>query len=88
METPVHRQAFGRRLRELRAEGGWTSQEAFALHAGLDRTYVSGIESGRRNPTLDVLVRVAGALNVPVSELFTLVTVEMGVAARAASATS
>ncbi|MEJ6490560.1 helix-turn-helix transcriptional regulator [Leucobacter sp. USCH14] len=82
MEIPAHRKAFGNRLRELRLARGWSSQEAFALHAGLDRTYVSGIESGRRNPTLDVAVRIAGALDVPLPELFSLVTLEMGTAAR------
>lgn len=81
MEIPAHRKAFGSRLRELRVARGWNSQEAFALHAGLDRTYVSGIESGRRNPTLDVAVRIAGALEVPLSELFSRVTLEMGTVA-------
>lgn len=85
MEIPAHRKAFGTRLRELRVARGWSSQEAFALHAGLDRTYVSGIESGRRNPTLDVLARIAGALNLPLSELFSLVTLEMGAAALSSS---
>lgn len=81
MVIPAHRKVFGTRLRELRLARGWSSQEAFALHAGLDRTYVSGIESGRRNPTLDVMVRIAGALNVPLSELVALVSLEMGTAA-------
>ncbi len=37
--------------------------------AGLDRTYVSGIERGLRNPTLLVLLRLAQALEVSVTEL-------------------
>jgi len=81
VDIPGHRKAFGDRLRALRAAGGWSSQEAFAHHAGLDRTYVSGIESGRRNPTLDVLVRVAGALGVSVSDLLSDITPEMSAAA-------
>lgn len=66
---PDHRVAFGARFRELRRSRGWTSQEDFAHHAGLDRTYVSGLERGRRNPTLDVIVKLAGALNVTPSTL-------------------
>ncbi|KAB1647246.1 MULTISPECIES: helix-turn-helix domain-containing protein [unclassified Pseudoclavibacter] len=70
MDTPAHRLAFGRQLRRLRRSAGWTSQEAFALHAGLDRTYVSGIERGRRNPTLDTIVKLAQALQIPPRALF------------------
>ncbi len=45
------------------------SQEDFADQVGLDRTYVSGIERGIRNPTLLVLLRLAQVLGVPVAEL-------------------
>jgi transcriptional regulator with XRE-family HTH domain len=45
------------------------SQEDFADQVGLDRTYVSGIERGIRNPTLLVLLRLAQVLAVPVAEL-------------------
>lgn len=45
------------------------SQEALALQVGLDRTYISGIERGTRNPTLVVLNRLAVGLEVPLSEL-------------------
>jgi len=48
---------------------GWSSQEAFAHHVGLDRTYVSGLERGRRNPTLDVIVKLADGLGVHPTEL-------------------
>lgn len=63
MAWSPHRVAFGERLRELRQERG-LSQEGFAHHVGLDRTYVSGLERGRRNPTLDVIVKLAEALEV------------------------
>lgn len=69
MVIPSHRAAFGRRLRELRVAGGWASQEAFAHHVELDRTYVSGLERGARNPTLDVIVKVARGLDVRPAEL-------------------
>lgn len=66
---PAHRIAFGDRVREVRKAKGWASQEDFAHHAGLDRTYVSGIERARRNPTLDVIVRIAHALDVSPADL-------------------
>ena len=45
------------------------SQEDFADQVRLDRTYVSGIERGIRNPTLLVLIRLAQVLSVPLAEL-------------------
>lgn len=69
MNIPEHRRAFGDRVREARQEKGFTSQEAFANHLGLDRTYVSGIERGRRNPTLDIIVKIAHGLDMHPSEL-------------------
>ena len=69
MPVPTHRAAFGARLRELRVGRGW-SQEDFAHRAELDRTYVSGIERGRRNPTLEIIYLLAGTLGVPVANLF------------------
>ncbi|WP_197467573.1 helix-turn-helix domain-containing protein [Tsukamurella tyrosinosolvens] len=66
--------AFGERLRDLRHERGWSSQEAFARHVGLDRTYISGLERSRRNPTLDVIVKLAHALDVKPADL--LATIE------------
>ena len=62
------RVALGERVNALRVAQG-LSQEEFAGRVGLDRTYVSGIERGLRNPTLLVLLRLAQALEVPVTEL-------------------
>jgi transcriptional regulator with XRE-family HTH domain len=61
--------AFGRRVRELRAEKG-LSQEALALACDLDRTYIGGIERGERNVSLINIKKIADALGVPVRELF------------------
>ncbi|GAA2005072.1 helix-turn-helix transcriptional regulator [Brevibacterium samyangense] len=69
MEPTDDRRAFGDRVRELRREKGFSSQEAFAHHVGLDRTYVSGIETGRRNPTFDIIMKLAHALEVRPAEL-------------------
>lgn len=60
--------AYGRALRELRAERA-LSQERLALNAGVDRTFVSGIERGERNPTLTTLLRLVGVLEIPLSDL-------------------
>lgn len=48
---------------------GYASQEAFAHDVGLDRTYISGLERGVRNPTLDVIVKLARRLDVKPAEL-------------------
>jgi transcriptional regulator with XRE-family HTH domain len=45
------------------------SQEDLAGRAGLDRTYVSGIERGVRNPTLFILWRLANALGIKAQQL-------------------
>jgi len=60
---------FGERLRKLRQETG-LSQEAFAELCGLDRTYISGIERGKRNVSLENLKLIAKALNTSLSRLF------------------
>lgn len=47
------------------------SQEDLAELSGIDRTYVSGVERGVRNPTIKVLARLALGLRVPVHMLLT-----------------
>ena len=53
----------GGNVRRLRQNAGLT-QEQLAFEASIDLTYVGGIERGRRNPSLLVMVRIAEALNV------------------------
>ncbi|WP_312284461.1 helix-turn-helix domain-containing protein [Yokenella regensburgei] len=60
---------FGAHLKKLRLELG-LSQEAFADRCGLDRTYVSGIERGVRNPTLEVINILGTGLGADLKELF------------------
>lgn len=62
------RRRVGLNLKRLREEQGF-SQESFADHCGLHRTYISGIERGVRNPTVVILDRIAKALKVPAGEL-------------------
>jgi transcriptional regulator with XRE-family HTH domain len=59
---------FGLNLRNLREKKGW-SQELLAEKSGLHRTYISGLERGIRNPTIDILQKVANALGVTPSGL-------------------
>ncbi len=59
---------FGHRVRELRVKLG-LSQEAFADKCGLDRTYISGIERGKRNVSLRNIEVLAKGLDVSISEL-------------------
>lgn len=59
---------FGNRLRKLRIEKGF-SQEKFADLTQLDRTYVSGLERGKRNPSYLILLKIAKSLNISVKDL-------------------
>jgi transcriptional regulator with XRE-family HTH domain len=68
--TASHRSRFGRRVRELRVERGW-SQEELAERSRLHRNYVGGVERGERNVGLDNIVALAKALGVPPADLFT-----------------
>lgn len=62
------RQVFGTNVRRLRLEKG-LSQEEFGFVAGIDRTYVSGVERGLRNPTLLLAEKFAQGLGVELDEL-------------------
>lgn len=62
------RRRLGLNLKKLREEQGY-SQESFADHCGLHRTYISGIERGVRNPTVVILDRLTKALKVPPGQL-------------------
>lgn len=67
--TTKHQIEFGNKIRSLRTSKG-VSQEALADKAGLDRTYISGIERGQRNPSLNNIHKIAGALGKSVRDLF------------------
>lgn len=67
MPEDVRRQ-LGLAVRAERLRRG-LSQEELAERAGLDRTYVSGLERGTRNPSLTTQHKVADALGVPLADL-------------------
>ena len=60
---------FGGRVRFLRQHAGM-SQERLAAKAGLHTTYISGVERGVYNVSLQNVVKLAKALDIPVPELF------------------
>ncbi|KVR89460.1 MULTISPECIES: helix-turn-helix domain-containing protein [Burkholderia cepacia complex] len=59
--------SFAKALRELRKERR-ISQEALAFDAGLDRTYISLLELGRRSPTLETMLALCAALQISFGE--------------------
>ena len=63
------RQKFGIRVKELRLASGM-SQESFADKCGFARSYMSRIERGGANPSLDAIETIAVGLRVAVKELF------------------
>lgn len=60
---------LGERLKQYRMAQGY-SQERFATICGLDRTYIAGIESGKRNITIENANKIATALKISLAELF------------------
>ena len=59
---------FGNALRRLRTERGW-SQERLAEAAGITLNYVGNLERGEQGPSLNILVRLARALDTDVPTL-------------------
>ena len=59
---------LGKRIREFRSKTGF-SQESFADHCGLHRTYMGGIERGERNLTIQTVLTVSRGLGLTMSAL-------------------
>jgi transcriptional regulator with XRE-family HTH domain len=60
---------FGELVRRLRQERGY-SQEEFSFRVGLHQTYISSVERGERNVTIQTADRIAKALGTKLSDLF------------------
>ena len=60
--------AMGRKINSVRTALNMTQQD-LANASGLDRTYISMVEHGRQNLTMGAVVKIADALDVPVTEL-------------------
>jgi len=69
METQDVRKIFGSELRRRRKELG-LSQEEFGERANLHRTYVSDVEAGKRNPSLQSMQRLASAVGTSIGSVF------------------
>lgn len=62
------RDIVGWNIRRLRVERG-IAQERLAFDAGIDRSYLGGLERGLHNPTIDLVQRLADTLDVELAEL-------------------
>jgi transcriptional regulator with XRE-family HTH domain len=60
----------GQRIKTLRKELG-LSQEALALKAEVDRTYMTDVENGRRNISIEILEKIIAALEISFTDFFT-----------------
>ncbi|WP_447931859.1 helix-turn-helix domain-containing protein [Sphingopyxis fribergensis] len=60
---------FGKNVKTLRKAAGYT-QDEFADLARVARSYMSGIENGKRAPSIVVVEKIADALAVPISRMF------------------
>lgn len=58
--------AFGTVLRNLRTKAG-LSQEQLALESGLDRSFISLLERGQRQPTLKTILQLVDTMKVPLT---------------------
>jgi len=56
-------------IRKLRMDKS-ISQENLALQADIDRTYISDIEKGERNISVEILEKLANTLEISISDLF------------------
>lgn len=60
---------LGANIRLARERKGW-SQDKLSEESGLHRTYISGIERGVRNPTIEIVHKISSTLGVSIGELF------------------
>ena len=63
----------GQNIRRIRVAQG-VPQERLAYDAGVDRSYLGGIERGEENPSVDTLEKIAGVLNVEIRDFFDPIT--------------
>ncbi len=63
------KEQFGKRLKALREKNNMT-QEKLEGETGIDRSYISGVERGKRNISIVNIEKIAKAFNIELSELF------------------
>lgn len=69
MDYETFRESLGNVIRSERYRRGFRSQEGLAYRAELHPTYIGAIERGERNVSLQNLLRISGALGMPLSRL-------------------
>jgi transcriptional regulator with XRE-family HTH domain len=74
--------ALGLALRKLRREGG-LSQEKLGLDSGVQRNFISLIETGQNQPTITTIFKLAAALGIKASELVVAAEAELTAASKA-----
>lgn len=75
------KQTIGARISRLRSGQGLT-QEELAERIGINPKYLSSIERGKENPTLQTLIKTSEALDVDFSEMFNLLQSEDQIATK------
>ena len=65
-------QQFGQVIKQYRNKLG-LSQEKFALHINMDRTYYASVENGHRNISINNIEKIANGFNISLTDLFKLV---------------
>ena len=68
MET---KKLVGMRIKSLRRGKGY-SQEKLAELAGINAKYLSSVERGEENPTLDLFIRLSQSLKIDINEMFNI----------------
>lgn len=69
VEEELQLKILGERLRSYRIKKGF-SQESFAEKTKLDRTYISSLERGKRNPSFLIIRKISKALEISEQQLF------------------
>lgn len=69
VRTKPHRERLGRNVRILRVERG-LSLRTFGQMIGVDYAYLSNIENGKANASVDILEKIAEGLDVDIRDLF------------------
>lgn len=67
--TQQTRIAIGQKIRAVREQSNLT-QDQLALMVGIGRSYLAKVESGKRNPTVDFVEKVAKGLGITLEDLF------------------
>lgn len=67
---------IGIEFRRLRIEKTGLSQDDFARSLGYDKSYISRIESGKQNLTIDTIQMLCKALNITIQDLFQQIEVD------------